>query len=106
MLESKREVRYWLNIFERVYQGEIDTWDYQWFFANWFEGRVAAFPSVNLISNIGYRDDATHTISEDSPLANRPLAQMPFPLSHPAAISRDVQAAHFTVSIFFSLTFI
>ena len=30
---SRRFERYWRRIFDRVYAGEIDTWDYQWTFA-------------------------------------------------------------------------
>lgn len=79
---SPAEAKYWSNIFERVYQGEIDTWDYQWCFANWIGGRRSITPVVNLISNIGFGASATHTV-DNSELSNLPLVGLEFPLKHP-----------------------
>ena len=101
MLGSRQEVRYWGNIFERVYRGEIDTWDYQWFFSNWLQGRMNVVPAVNLISNLGYGADATHTTSAVSRVANLALAQLPFPLKHPPGVFRNQQADHITDQVFF-----
>ena len=91
------EVPYWHSIFERTYRGEIDTWDYQWTFANWTEGRVCILPSVNLISNIGFGAGATHT-TVSSPLANLPSQAMPFPLEHPKIRGRSVKADRYSDS--------
>lgn len=74
--------QYWGELFTRVYKGEINTWDYQWTLANWKTRRVSIMPKSNLISNIGFGFDATHTRRE-SPLANLPTIPMTFPLSHP-----------------------
>jgi hypothetical protein len=88
---EKSEVPFWQSIFERVYRGEIDTWDYQWVFANWCMGRLNILPSVNLISNIGFGADATHTTGS-SPLANLPTGSMVFPLTHPSIQARNREA--------------
>jgi len=88
---EKSEVPFWQSIFERVYRGEIDTWDYQWVFANWYMGRLNILPSVNLISNIGFGADATHTTGS-SPLANLPTGSMAFPLTHPSIQARNREA--------------
>ena len=101
ILGNRHEVRYWENIFERVYQGEIDTWDYQWFFTNWVEGRMSIVPTMNLISNLGYGEDATHTTSEESPVANVALSQMSFPVTHPPGIFRNIEADRITDQVFF-----
>lgn len=52
---------YWNNIFEQVKNGKIDTWDYQWMFAIWLNNGWAINPKDNVISNIGFGDNATHT---------------------------------------------
>jgi hypothetical protein len=88
---------FWGEIFDRVHSGEIDTWDYQWNFANWLEGRLAVLPAVNLISNLGFGRDATHT-TDVSDLANMPVTRMAFPLIHPAGIIRSIQADRFSES--------
>jgi hypothetical protein len=79
---AKDEQKYWLKVLDRVYAGVIDTWDYQWVLHNWTNSRLSIVPTVNLISNIGFRSDATHTANASiySCLDTQRLA---FPLSHP-----------------------
>lgn len=101
MLGNKSEVDYWQNILELTYRGEIDTWDYQWFFANWLEGRMIIVPSVNLISNIGFGEFATHTPNDKSHLANMIPKQMSFPITHPPGFFKDSQADQFTDLVYF-----
>lgn len=95
MVGDAREAVYWGKIFERVYRGGIDTWDYQWVFANWIEGRLSILPTVNLISNVGFDQNATHTTGA-SDLANLPVTPMKFPLSHPVGVFKNIQADHFS----------
>lgn len=92
---NAREATYWQKIFERVHRGGIDTWDYQWVFANWAEGRLNILPAVNLISNIGFDNKATHTTG-DSELANLPLCPLSFPLKHPLGVVRNLRADTFS----------
>lgn len=80
--DSSKETKYWSNIFESVYQGKVNTWDYQWVFACWLQGRLAIMPSRDLILNIGFGPDATHTTVE-GPLSNLHVVEMQFPLIHP-----------------------
>lgn len=91
MVGDAREAVYWGKIFERVYRGRIDTWDYQWVFTNWVEGRLTILPAVNLVSNIGFDQNATHTTGA-SDLANLPVMPMEFPLSHPVGVFRNTRA--------------
>lgn len=94
MVGNTREAAYWRKIFERVYRGEIDTWDYQWVFANWVEGRMSITPAANLISNIGFGGNATHTTG-DSDLANVARNSMGFPLTHPPGVFKNIKADQF-----------
>jgi hypothetical protein len=100
---NKREAAYWGIIFDRVYRGEIDTWDYQWVFANWLEGRVSIHPSVNLISNIGFGREASHTTGS-SALSNLPVTPIRFPLSHPLGMFKSIQADRIVEKQFFRLS--
>ena len=79
---SKAEQDNFAESLENVYQGKIDTWDYQWQFASRLNGRIAVMPNVNLISNIGFGAGATHTTGQ-SEFSNLPIAQIEFPLKHP-----------------------
>lgn len=76
------EKKYWIDVFQAVYEGRIDTWDYQWTLASWVQGMVAILPNTNLISNIGFGGDATHTRSA-SIYSDMKVNSMNFPLSHP-----------------------
>jgi hypothetical protein len=51
----------WISVFKALKAGEIDTWDYQLHLISFFENGLCVTPNVNLISNIGFRADATHT---------------------------------------------
>lgn len=82
---TKTQQDYWSAIFEPVYQGKVDTWDYQWFFACWLQGRLSILPNANLIFNIGFGSDATHT-TEVGALSNMKTEEMRFPLQHPDGI--------------------
>lgn len=65
---------YWNRILESVYQKTInaDPWDYQFLFSIWLNDGVNIHPNVNLISNIGFGEDATHTSDSQHKLANLP----------------------------------
>ncbi len=93
---------YWGDVFESVYRGEIDAWDYQWVFANWVARRVNVMPSENLVSNIGFDQDATHTKGASN-LANLPVVAIKFPLVHPSAVVRNLKADRFSEKIWFRL---
>ena len=72
-------------IFEKTYQGIIDTWDYQWEFACKLNKRISILPTVNLISNIGFDENATHT-KEDNQFSNMVTKEIIFPLRHPEEV--------------------
>lgn len=95
-LGNKKLIQYWMRIFERAYQGELDTWDYQWTFTCWVQKRLTILPNVNLVSNIGFNVDATHTSYKNDKSANIPVEAMEFPLRHPPFMSRDVRSDKLT----------
>ena len=46
---------------KNVFLKDIDFWDYQWGFARHINSGLACVPSKNLVENIGFGEDATHT---------------------------------------------
>lgn len=82
--------RYWQEPLERIARGELrDAWDYQWLLACWLNSGFRIVPAVNLISNIGFRADATHTFGA-SPFAAMPSQPLTFPLNHPPFVMRSI----------------
>ncbi|MCT7989219.1 TylF/MycF/NovP-related O-methyltransferase [Laspinema olomoucense] len=101
VLEDNHASRCWSHIFQNVYDRQIDTWDYPWQFCCWIQGGLTILPNVNLVSNIGFTAEATHT-QGSNPLGNLPTEAMVFPLKHPELIIRDNQADDFTEKTMFS----
>jgi GT2 family glycosyltransferase len=67
---------------DRVHARTLDTWDYPWTFSIWKAGGRVILPSRNLVKNIGFGADATHTLHYD-PEFDPAVSPMPFPLVHP-----------------------
>jgi hypothetical protein len=86
-------VAHWKAIFDRAYnEGDNATyWAFQWLFACWTQAGLAILPNTNLISNIGYGDNATHTARKTDPRSNLPTSEMSFPLNHPPFIVRHAE---------------
>lgn len=97
-LGDSRERKYWTSIFDRVHQGVIDTWDYQWTFTCWTQNGLTVLPQKNLISNIGFGMDATHTLRESN-FAELPVYEMRFPLSHPNYMLHNIDADAYTFEL-------
>ncbi|GAA4380784.1 nucleotide-diphospho-sugar transferase [Hymenobacter koreensis] len=90
---SALQRRYWLSKFEQVRAtpGTPDIWDYQWHFAVAANGGLTVVPQVNLVRNIGFGADATHTFDSDDDCANVPATELAFPLQHPPVVLRDAR---------------
>jgi len=89
-----KDVRHWKHIFQKMYEGTgPNTWDYQWAFVAFFGSQVMAVPRVNLIGNIGFGEDATHTTVAD-PRNIVPVHAMAFPLKHPIAVLGSRRLEH------------
>ena len=83
---------------DRVWRGEVDTWDTQWALSSWLADGLTVLPGVNLVTNIGFGQDATHTRSSRSEMANLAAMEMQFPLRHPIRIERNAEADAFTLA--------
>lgn len=77
-----------MQAYDRVYRGEIDTWDMQWSFARIVQSGLSIVPAVNLIRNIGVGDGATHTQGRH-PMAELPTRPIDRPLRHPSYVAVD-----------------
>lgn len=58
--KSKRAAAYWNTVLESNYNGG-NSWARVWMLTCWLNSMLCAIASKNLISNIGFDDDATHT---------------------------------------------
>ena len=74
-----------------TYTGKLNAWSLGWMYAAWKLRALTVLPEVNLISNIGYGEGATHTRKIDQ-FAELPVEEMTFPLRHPKKIACQVEA--------------
>jgi hypothetical protein len=98
---SNWERQYWISTFEQARRDlrKTDCWDFQWNFSCRTNGGVSIAPRNNLIENLGFGADSTHTASDMSRLAvkTKPLG---FPLTHPEKISIDRYADDLVTRIY------
>jgi len=87
--ETKAEFRTRIISFDLVYRNGIDTWDYQWIFCKLLCNGISVIPSNNMIENIGFGSDATHTNHAVNELYMSSRQPMEFPLIHGGEVSRD-----------------
>lgn len=98
MFGGESERRYWRYVWDN--SGAIENWDAQWSYAVLAGQGLAVNPNRNLISNVGFGEDATNAFEDPLGIAARPLEEIEFPLRHPAAIEPDA-AADAAASFFF-----
>jgi hypothetical protein len=100
----ENQARYWFQIYKTLRAGLIDTWDYQVLFSSWRHGYTHIFPNRNLVTNLGYGGDATHT-NFHSPLANLQRASIEdYQVTLPVKIDPEVDNAIFYFRFLESLT--
>jgi len=71
-----------INILNKVQSCEIDTWDYQWNFTVRINNGLSIRPNTNLVGNVGFGEDATHTMLENKEIEGNVANNILFPLKH------------------------
>ena len=89
---SRGGQRKWRSFFDRVYNRELDTWDFAWVYSIWSQNGLNILPDRNLVSNIGFGQEATHTRNTKRKQSHMPVVPMTFPLKHPS-VSKPNKAA-------------
>ena len=74
---------YWHHIFKLTKRDLYHhVWDYQWVFAVFTNNGLSITPQNNLVSNIGFGDDSTHTSDINDFLANLKSYEMEIDIGH------------------------
>ncbi len=98
---SASEALYWATTFELISRGEIDTWDGQLVLTAMTGGGLTATSNVNLVENIGFGADATHT--QRRPDYLRPVEPIMLP-TEPVPVRADRSADAWTRAHVFGAT--
>lgn len=73
--------------FDKMLQGDDSVWDYRWLFTVWANHGLCIIPNHNLISNVGFGADATHTFVASDTSCMKSVDPIQLPLIHPAIIT-------------------
>ncbi len=77
-LKTSVEINYWRDHFDKVKYYNLSTWDYSWQYTIWQNNGLTVLPFKNMVENIGFGDDATHTTSDGlyNPVENLKLRKL------------------------------
>lgn len=101
--KDKNVQDYWRNILEKMKREEIDSWAYQWTFKIVEQNGFCINPSVNLVSNIGFNIDATHTKRSNNIYVNTKTCEINR-IKHPKRVRynqkliREIYQKHFKIN--------
>jgi hypothetical protein len=84
---TEKEMTYWKRCFAEISANPNHTWDYQWHFTVWQRQGICVAPYTNLVTNIGFGVDGTHTLNADWDIADLPRFEVTFPLKHPGGVT-------------------
>ncbi|MDD5363584.1 MAG: hypothetical protein PHN88_15790 [Ignavibacteria bacterium] len=90
------EIRsYYKKYFELVKNNLMDTWDFQWVWTVWSNNGLSIIPNENLVKNIGFGEEATHTTDNSSSLSGINTGKIST-LVHPGKIEPLPEADRYT----------
>lgn len=94
----QRKIR--VDQFKQAITEKIDTWDYQWAYSIYANNGLCIIPNKNLVLNLGFDKDATHTISRPYYYDKINLESIRN-ISHPSVILPDADADTYDFYIHF-----
>ena len=82
VLSNPEAIAFWTRTFDYIYGAPL-AWDAKLVHACFINNLLTVVPTENLVSNIGWGPEASHSFDASSPLANMPAGKLRFPLRHP-----------------------
>jgi glycosyltransferase involved in cell wall biosynthesis len=95
---NQNAIKFYGDSFTKTAAGKVNTWDYQWFFSVWKNDGIVISPAINLVTNIGFGKDATHTNYKYTRLSKMKRNRM-YSMKHPRNIRINKQADEFTFEV-------
>ena len=94
LIEEQQERDFFSAMWEQTYTktAPVSWWDYQWTFTCLSNSGLSVEPNRNLVSNVGFGEDATHTTGDaDASMVAHGLTD----LIHPSFMLRDEAACRY-----------
>lgn len=98
--------QYMMDYLRHTYRNPeaVSWWDYQWMFTRFIQSGLCIVPHQNLIQNIGFGEDATHT-QGGAGFQSIPTGTLSFPLRHPAFVLSSGAAERRQFDLLYARTF-
>lgn len=100
ILENKKEIKQRKRYFNSVYIRQVDSWARIWTLNIWSQSGLNILPNVNLVANLGFGIDATHTNCRSDNNFKR-MNNINLPVKHPPFVIRDKYADEYTSKFHF-----
>ena len=96
---NRKERNYFKKIFDKLkFENQPDSWAYRWFFICQIYSGLTILPNENLVKNIGFDEESTHTKEGLAPNIKE-IKKSNFnilPIKHPSFIVRSIDADEYT----------
>lgn len=89
LVADRLQYIYRKSIYDASFKNKIDAWSYAWSFARIINSGLSVVPSVNLIKNLGFGSDSSHTKSRKNAFSSQKIYSIKFPLKEPEYIIAD-----------------
>lgn len=83
------EHHFWTKQFDRLFDGRVDTWDYQLLLSMWEHDLLCVRPGANLVKNVGFGEEGLNTTDPEHPEALVPFGKLEFPLEEASPVRVD-----------------
>jgi hypothetical protein len=100
---DKKEYKYWKQTFDAFKQDKIDAWGSRWQFSVWNNNGLCILANINLVSNIGFGFEGTHTTDKQNKLSNLECGKI-IEIHHPKAVEQNIEADLFTFYTIFYIS--
>ncbi len=100
IFKINQQKKYWMKILQRIYNNKINTWDYQWTYTCFANNGFCIMPNDNLVSNIGFDVQSTHTQGENSIFSKMKTEEIT-EIIHPEFVLADQEADLLTSKLCF-----
>jgi hypothetical protein len=88
---DRKWIDYWISIFDEAVGNEnYSTWDYQLIYNQIVTDKLTIYPGVNLVRNLGFHDDATHTKDNQHIAKELETHELNWPLRLPKKLKPNI----------------
>jgi hypothetical protein len=91
---DKKQQKYWIETLNKA--SKLGSWwDYQWVYSFWSHNGICIVPNVNLIKNIGFDNEGTHTLGEPNGYTKLAKGGSLIEIRHPQDLKVNIKADSF-----------